>query len=454
MKIIVAGCGKVGKTILRALSDEKHDIIAIDNNTKVVDDIQSSFDCLTYCGNVTDVRVLKEAGAENASIIFAVTESDETNMQACLIAKKMGTRHTVARIREIHNNDETNIGFKKDLIGLSYIINPEFFTAQSIYDILRLPFSSRVETFGQKRFELIEFTIEKNTYLDGLTISKFKMEQERVLFGIVKRGTETIIPNGAFKLKAGDILGILVSEHDKDEVFKKFELNVKPVKNVFIVGGSLTAYYLAKRLSQKRIKTTIFEIDRDRAKELSLILPNHVSVICGNGLDKELLLEEGYRHCDAFINLTGLDEQNILSSYVAQKDNIQTVVTKINQPNLAQTARDLKIECIVSPQDIVSSITKRYVRAHGHGLGSKIETLYSIIDDTAVAVEIIVNNNVIYVDKKLRDLSLAPNTIVAGIIRNNDTIIPNGDDQILDGDRIIVISTNKNISSLEDVFVN
>lgn len=450
MNIIVVGCGKIGLTIISSLLAEGHDVTALDNNSALISQITDIYDVMGVCGNGADCETLSEAGVEKAELFVAVTNSDELNMLSCYIAKKMGAKHTIARIRNPEYNDNS-LGFMREQLGLSISINPELFAAQELFNILKFPSAVKVETFSRRNFELIELRLSPDSPLNGIKLSELRLKhQAKVLIGVVQRGNEVYIPDGNFVLRAGDRIGITATPGELQSFLRGMRLLRKSAKNVMILGGSKTAFYLAQLLTASNTTVKIIEQDKKHCHELCEALPKAV-IINGNGAQQEVLMEEGISEIDAFVALTGMDEENILISIFAASQNVPKVISKVNQTELASMAENLGLDCIVSPKKLISDILVRYARALENSLGSSVETLYKLMDDKAEALEFIVAQDARLTNIPLKDLKLKTNTLIAGIIRDRKTIIPGGNDVLLPGDKVIVLAANHRLQDLSDI---
>ena len=451
MKIIVVGCGKTGRTIVASLVKEHHDVTCIDINANVVADLRDAYDVIALVGSGTDYENLKEVDAGKAELFIAVTGSDELNMLSCFAAKRMGAQHTVARIRDLENND-SSLGFMKRELELSLVINPERMAAEAVYNILRLPSASNVEIFPRSRFEMIEIQLKADSPLDGVMLADLrKRSKEKFLICAVERGSETIIPSGSFVLRSKDKVGIIATRKDAPRVLATLGVENISVKSVILLGAGTVSLYLAKMLLDGKHSVKLIDQDRAVCEEVCELLPDAATVIHGNGMMQDLLMEEGITDTDAFVALTGRDEDNILISVYATRQNVPKVVTKINNRDLATLAESIGIESIVTPRKIVADLIVKYARALENSMGSQIETLYSIMDDHAEALDFIVLDDFEYTGIPLKDLKFHPNVLIAGITRDRDTFIPTGNDVILTGDHVIVIAEGKRILSLSDI---
>lgn len=452
MNIIVVGGGKIGKTIIASLVSEGHDVVVLEDNPSVLDEITNIYDIMGVRGNGADCETLEEAGVDKAEMFVAVTGSDELNMLSCFMAKKMGAKHTIARIRNPEYN-EHSLGFMRQQLNLSMSINPELLVAQELFNILKLPSAVKIEYFSGRNFEMVELRLKKDSMLNGTKLSELHSKYKtKVLVCAVQRDNEVYIPDGNFVLESGDKISITATPTEIHKLLRSLGVMQKQAKNIMILGGSKTAYYLAKMLTATGNNVKIIEQNRSRCRRLCEDLPKAV-VINGDGAQQELLLEEGLRSMDAFVALTGMDEENILISIFAASQNVSKVISKVNRNELAKMAVNLGLDCIVSPREITSDIIVRYARALKNSMGSNVETLYKILDGQAEALEFKVRaESKKIVSQPLKFLQLKKNTLIAGIIRGRKTFVPSGEDMILPGDKVIVLSSNEQrLHDLSDI---
>lgn len=451
MKIIIVGCGKIGTSILENLVGEGNDVVAIDVSPSVIDEIGNIYDVMCVCGNGADTETLEEAGVSKADLFVAVTNSDELNMLACFVAEKMGAKHTIARIRKPEYNDKS-LDFLSKQLKLTVSVNPEWMAAKELFNILKMPAAVNIENFSGGNLEMVELRLKPDSALDGLTLIELRRKyQAQYLVCAVQRGESVYIPDGNFVLKSGDKVGITASSSEIQKLFKQLSLTQKSAKNVMILGASRIAYYLAKRLINSGSKVVIIDKDERVCKEFADALSDAV-VICGDGAEQELLLEEGLGSTDAFVALTGMDELNILISIFASAQEVPKVITKVNRGELAAMADKLGLDSIVSPKKIVSNLLARYARAIKNSQGANsIETLYKLMDGNVEALEFNVSKDFKGLKIPLKDLTLKPNILIAGIIRGRKSMIPGGNDEILAGDRVVVIESGQQLLDLDDI---
>ena len=449
MKIIIVGCGKVGSSLAKSLNEDGNDIVIIDKNADLIDKITSTLDVMGIVGNGTSHAIQVEAGVKDADLLLAVTDSDEQNLLTCLMAKIAGNCRTIARVRNHIYNEEIN--FIRNELGLSMTINPEEASAKEIARILKYPSATKVDTFAKGRVELMTLRIPDDSILDNKRIMDIIPSlKTNVLICAVERGEETIIPDGSFVLKAKDKISIIIQPSEIHKFFKKISLNVKKVKDAMIVGGGRIAHYLAKELIENDIKVKIIDINHKRCQELSELLPN-ATIIHGDGTDQALLLEEGIETTDAFISLTNLDEENILLSLYADSITKGKVVTKIDRITFKSVINNLNIGSLVSPKAVTASNILQYVRALKNASGNNVETLYQIVEDKVEALAFKVNDKARVINTSLSQLNLKKNLLICCIIRDERIITPGGKDEIKVGDVVIVVTTNRGLTDLNDI---
>jgi trk system potassium uptake protein TrkA len=450
MKILIVGCGKIGSTLLSTLLSEGHDIVAIDTNPAVITELTNIHDVMGICGNGVDSDILVEAGVKDADLFIAVTGTDEFNMLSCFLAKKLGASYTIARIRTPEYNDNS-LSFLKAQLELSLSINPEYLAAQVLFNVLKTPSAVKIETFSRRYFEMVELRLKPDSVFDGIKLSELREKYNaKVLICCVKRGENMFIPDGNFVLRSNDMICITATHTEIHKFFKAAGLLQKQARNVMLLGGSRTAVYLAEMLLSIGCNVKIIEKDRKKAKELCEALPGAV-IIHGDGAQQEILVEEGIKDLDAFVALTGTDEENILISIFAQSQGVPKAISKVNREELAIMAEKLGLETVVSPKKMISDQLASYARALQNSLGSNIETLYKLMDGDAEALEFNVVSDPRVTDIPLKDLKLKSNILIAGIIRDRKTIIPGGNDVILTGDRVVVIAAGQKLSDLSDI---
>ena len=452
MKIIIVGVGKVGLALTKHLSRENK-VTIIDQNPQLVDNIINIYDVMGVCGNGASYDVQKEAEADKADLLIATASSDEINILTCLVAKKLGIPHTIARIR--NPEYEKQLRFMREELGLSMSINPEKATAREIARVLRFPAAMKLESFSKGRLELVEYRLAENSTLHGTQLSDlYRNIRVRVLICAVSRRDETYIPSGDFVLQAGDKIYLTAAPHELELFFRHLGVFRGRASSVMIVGASKLCYYLASQLIDMGMSVKIVDQNRQRCVEIEERLPKAL-VIVGDGTDSELLQEEGIGQIDAFVAITGLDEANILMSMSAARQSRDCkVVAKINRRTLMElVSTEGMIDSVVSTGAVTTELILKYIRSMKNATGSQVKTLHRIVDEKVEALEFGIKENYSFVGVPLRDLRIKSGILVAGIVRRSGRIvIPTGDDVINQGDDVIVVATDTGIQDIRDIF--
>jgi len=451
MNIIIVGCGKIGTTILSSLLREGHDIVAVDSNPDVISEISNIYDSMYVCGNGVDCETLAEAGIDKCELFVATTGSDEFNMLSCFMAKRMGAKHTIARIRNPEYNDQS-LSFMRQQLDLNTSFNPDLIAAQELYHTLKMPSAVKIEYFSRRNFEMVELIVREGSPLCDVQLMELrkKYHQAKFLICAVQRGGEVTIPDGSFRLQAGDRIELTAAPSEIQKLLRMMGIMQKQARNVMILGASRMGFYLAKMLLASGSDVKIIDKNRHKCQEVSEKLPGAM-VICGDGAQQELLLEEGIRSMDAFVSLTGMDEENILISFYASSQGVPKVISKVNRSELEFIADKLGLETLISSRTVSSNLLSRYARALENSLGSNMETLYKLMDDKVEALEFRVQGDSQITGCPLKEMQLKPGILLAGILRGRRALIPAGDDEIQSGDRVIVVTAGHRINNLTDI---
>jgi len=449
MKIIIVGCGKVGATLAEQLNNEQHDIMLIDKNADVINSITERIDVMGVVGNGAVYKVQMEAGIQETDLLIATTNSDELNMLCCLIAKKAGDCHTIARIRNPEYHSEIN--YIREELGLSLAINPEMAAAMEIARLLRFPSAIKIDTFAKGRIEILKFLVPDHSILHNMRVREVLSKLHcNVLICAIEHGSEVIIPSGDSVMVAGDKISFIASPAEANEFFKQAGIDNNTIRTAMFVGGGKITYYVAKLLESTKINVKILEQNMERCNELSELLPRAM-VIHGDASNQELLLQEGIGQIDAFASLTGFDEENIMLSLYAASQSKAKLITKVNRIAFENIIDSMNLGSVIYPKLITSETILQYVRAMQNSMGSNVETLYKIVADRAEALEFRVANEPSIVGIPLEKLELKNNLLVAFINRKGQFISPRGKDTLEEGDRVIVVTTVTGLNDLKDI---
>ncbi len=450
MNIVIVGDGKVGSALTEHLSKEGHDIVVIDKDPKVVEEMVNSYDVMGLCGNGASYSVQKEAGVDKARLLIAATSSDELNILCCLVAKKIGAHHTIARVRNPEYAQQLH--FFKEELGLSLVVNPEFAAANEIARVLRFPNAINMESFAGDRVDMVEIKVTQGNPLAGMCVHEIANRfKSRVLICAVQRGEAVYIPNGSFRMQSGDRIHITSKRSDMVAFMKELGIYRHRTKNVLISGGGKMGYYLARQLSETGHKVKVIEIDEARATQLVDLLP-HATIICGDGCDRAVLLEQGLDNQDAFVSLATIDEENIITTMYASSIGVGKTVAKVNRVS-HDILQSIVIETAVSSKTIAANQIIGYVRALENSGSSSVQTLYKLVDDRVEALEFrITAEEAFYLGRTLKELQLKEEVIIGCILRKGKIIYPCGDDTIENGDGVIVITSHHGFKNFEEIF--
>lgn len=450
MKIVIAGCGKVGQEIISHLVSEGHSIVAIDSNPSVVEKVINKYDVLGILGNCVSIDILEKAGSESADLFIAVTSSDEVNMVACFEAKKVGVKSTIARVRNYDIN--THVNRMKEDLAIDMVINPESEAAVDIQNIINFPEAIEVDLFANGRLNLVEFYLQEDSKLVGKTLSEVKNEyNSNILVCAIQRGNEVVIPYGSTTLKPKDRIHIAGDRLSLKEFLDKLGLVENKIKNIMIIGCGVLTVYLAESLIKNGYKVKIIEKDKNICEKYAAILPK-ANIIFGDASDQTLLEEENIQSTDAIISLTGMDETNIIISMYAEKRHVHKIIAKIDKSSYELLVGNISDASVISPKSSITSRIIRYVRSLSNAVGSNIETLHKIVNNKVEAIEFIAKENSKTLNIPLKDLKTKKDTLIASIVRGEEVIIPSGLDSIMSGDSVVVITkADRTFDDLDDI---
>jgi len=443
MKTIIIGAGKVGYNLALALSKENHDVTIIDNYSGALAKADENLDVLCIKGNGVSTNILLEAGIKDADLLIAVTNSDEVNMVCCLTGKKLGAAKTIARIRDPEYARE--LAMLKEEIGLDMVINPEHAAAEEIALSLSFPAAIDVENFAKGRVKMIELRVTDNMPVVGTKLKDLPGRYlQSVLIGAVLRNEKVIIPKGDFEIREDDIVYVLGNPSGLMNFLKICDATQVKIRNVMVVGAGRIAYYLSRMLHDMDIRLKIIEIDREKCEEFVDLLPDTL-IINGDGTDEGVLQSENIGEMDAFIALTGMDEENLIAALVAKQNGAKKVIAKISRTNYMSVIHKLGIDNVICPKLITTGHILKFIR------GNSVESLYRIVEGQAEILEFIANRDSRIVDIPLKKLKFTKDAIIATIVRKNHVVIPRGNDMIKENDRVIIITKSNNISELDDL---
>ena len=452
MKVIIVGCGKVGATIANSLVSEKHDVILIDKSQDILDSVLTDIDCMAVAGNGAIQSVLLEAQVETADFLIACTDSDEINILTCFIARKSSKCRTVARIRNPEYAKQIEYIMKE--LDISLTINPELETAREITRILRYPNSISSDTFFKDRFNSLMINIPDDSKFIGMKLLDINKEfNVDILVCAIERGDDIIIPNGNSVINKGDKILFFAEHNNVVKFFKAIGYEYKALKSFMIIGAGRITYYLIDMLLKSNYNNSIKVIEKDikACEDIASKYPN-ISVVRGDAIEGNILKQEGLSDVDAFITLTGIDEENIILALLANSFKTKSIA-KVNHINFMEAVKGLSLGSVVNPERIAANHIISYVRAADNSRNSNIETMYRLFNDRVEALGFKIKNKSIVTNIKFKDLKLKPNVLIAGILRKGQVIRPSGNDELMVGDSVVVITKDNVFNDIIEIVV-
>ncbi len=451
MKIVIVGDGKVGYTLAENLAKEDHDLTIVDKSAEALQRAQDQLDVLCVQGSGVSAKVLIEAGVGQADLLLAATSRDETNMVCALTGKKLGAKRTVARIRDPEYANEWSL--LRNELDIDMVINPEQAAALEMVRLIQFPSAINIESFAKGRVQVVEIKMTGSEPIIGLPLKRLTSRvNASILIGAVARDGQVMIPDGQTQILTGDVLYIVGNAVNTYQFCRSMGKCTLKIRRVMIVGGGRVAYYLAQSILQMGIKVKIIELDHDRCQELVADLPEAL-IIHGDGSRMDLLESENLAEMDAFVAMTGRDEDNLIMSLMAKQAGVQKVITKSTRIQSEALFSALQLDSIVSPRLIATNHILQYVRGLQNAEAASIETLYQVVNGQAEILEFHIRQDRWYLNRKLKTLDRIPNTLIAAVVRHNEIIIPHGEDELRLFDRVILFAKATTLETLDTVFI-
>jgi len=449
MNIIIMGCGKVGAELAATLVGDGNSVAIIDHNQAALDAISEELDVLPICGDGADIETLDDAGIENADIFIAVSPHDEVNLMACLVAKQVSNVETIARVRKPVFYRQA--GFFQEKLGVSEIINPEKQAADDIAALLNYPAFSRVDTFANGN--VIVFTLHaRGRYgFAGQSLMELRKEsRSKILACAVYRKGSVFIPDGSFTIEKHDEITFITTPAELPVFLEEHNIQCEPAEDILMIGGGTLGYYLTEDLVKEKKHVRVIEQDEKTCDRLSEAFPS-VDVIRGDGTDRRFLVKQGLMKADAFVALTGIDEENIVTANYAKDYAKNKVVAKVNRTDLRDVIESLDIDSAVFPKVICADVIAQYVRAKKSGAGKNLEVFLRYMGNRVEITEFKAQEGDPGLGIPLKDLQTKKDLIVACILNAEGFNIPSGSSKIMPGDSVVVVTKHKGISSLKDI---
>ncbi|MBQ0099506.1 MAG: Trk system potassium transporter TrkA, partial [Firmicutes bacterium] len=438
MKSVVVGVGKAGLTIVENLIKENHDVTVIDVDAKKIENLLNKYDIQGAVGTGAEHDVMESCGVAETDFFIACTSHDDFNILVCILAKKLGAKKTIARVRDPRYFREIE-NLKKDL-GIDMIFNPEYRTALEIAKTFRFPSARSLESFASGNANMVEYLIDSD---DDAIIGKTVREiindlNVKVLFGMVVRGNDVFIPDGDFIINEGDYIHVIGAESDIIAFTRKLHVYKQSPKSVVVIGGGTVSYYLSEKLISSGIDVKIIEKDEKKCEELSNALPD-ITVLCGDGTDAEVLDEEGIKDAGACVAITGSDESNVIVSLYALNKGVKKVISVVDEPTVNSMVDKIGLDTIVSPRNVIANYVIRFVRAHKFNESTGMKRLY-MLEDGADAIEFMIKDTFKKIGVPLKEMRLKKNVIIGAVIREGKFLLPAGDTTLELGDRVVIVT--------------
>ncbi|WP_243342363.1 Trk system potassium transporter TrkA [Anaerococcus sp. AGMB09787] len=452
MNIIIVGAGIIGSYLTSQLAEEDHNILVIEKDKDILDRLLAVNDVMGILGDGTDPKILKEANIKNCDIFVALTLEDDINIIASVMAKNLGARYTIARVREPkYTND---VEFMRSSMGVDNIINPEYYAAKEIQRTLKYPKSHSVDSFFHGAVNMIQLEIKKDSAMLNKSLMQLSMEGylKDALICIARYKDNIFIPAGNHVLKEGEFVHIAANKSVLSRIYKSEVGDEGSIKKVMIIGASRISYYLTNLLLERNFEVTIMEINKETAISIQEAFPKAV-VINTDGANPDVLTEERVTSYDAVIALTPTDEENILISLLAKRLGISNIITKVDNTKLLKITGLLNIDDAITSKRAASDFVLRLVRSKENANGFSIKNLYRLEDENVEAIEFNIIEDSKIIGKKLKDLPIKKNTLVAYIKDGpyGKISIANGNSTIKIGDRVLVMTTNKDFSEIDNI---
>jgi trk system potassium uptake protein TrkA len=453
MYIIIAGGGVIGSHIASLLAEEGHEVVVLEQSREAVENIRRQLDVKTIQGNSATPTILKQAEAERADLVLAVTNNDETNMVTCFMAKELGAGTTAARIRnpdysgyfvtQAKSPTATRKIVRPKKLGIDVFINPEAEAAKEIMGILSSFYSTPVENFADGMVQIREFRVEDEALVDK-PLSKIKFPKPCVVAAIVREG-EVIPPDDKEVVVLGDSVHLVASREFMDELGGMFSTPKRPARKVVIVGGGQIAFLTAEGLQRRGVMIKVIDNDADRCQEIATKLEK-VVVLQGDGTDRGFLIEQGVPSVDALIATTESDELNILCGLLAKNLGVPRSLVVINRPGYIPLAEAIGVDIAALPTLLTADKITRFVLR-----GGVIST--ALLEGQQLeAIEFVTSPTAHIADKNIAEVNLPRGAIVGAIVHNNTVIIPPGDNVVQPGDHVIVVSPLSIVHPVEKLF--
>ncbi len=444
MKVIIVGAGRLGLKLVESLLNGNFEVVVFDTNIRVIEKLKERYDVMTVHASGLELGGIKEIDLKQVDLLVAMTTSDETNTLICTLAKKLGCKKTVARVRNPEITE--HMEYLRNELGVDHIINPEYIAAREIARILLKPYSLYLETFAKGKLSFVSVPARGMKDIVGRKFKDIRLIGS-VEITAISKDLEIEIPSADTLIELEDTLYFAGLTPDISALLLKYGAIYKRerISNVVLIGGGKTGYYLAKLLDRAKIQITVVEPNRDRCNFIAERLPN-VLVINADGTDISLLVEEGLHKMDAFVGITSDDEKNILMSLVAKQYNIKSTITSINSPHYFQVVNKIGLEGAVSPVIITIGSILKFIR------GDKVAAMALLHGGKAEVTEILMTDESALIGQKLKDVHQPEGLLIIGLERGQEVLLSHSETCIEIDDKLVVFCLTNSIANIEALF--
>lgn len=452
MRIVIVGAGEVGSHLAKMLRSENNNVTVIDNDPHRIAELTSWTDVNTVCGNLTSIKVLREAGTAKADLFIGVCPgaTQEINLVCCIIAKRLGAGKVIARIKDEDYLTKENRQLFREL-GIDLIFYPEKSAANAILNYLRHNSSSDVLEFAKGKLQIAVYRLNEESPMVDMRFSEYiksltadDLRKFRLI--AVSRNGKAIIPKLNTHFKFADLVFTMYKQEDAADIDRLFGKNNIAIRRVFIIGGSPIAEILAALLDRNGLEVKLVEKDKDRCIELSEKLPDNVDIVCGDGRNSDFLLEENIQRYDAFVALSNNDESNVLSCVVAHKFGVARTVAEVENIEYVRLAEEMGVDNVINKKLLSAGRIFRLTLSNGPRI-----VRYMAGTDTEV-MEYTVPKGSAITKAAIKDINFPKDAIIGGVVRGDDAFIAVGDSRIEPGDRVAVFTLPESLKEIDELF--
>jgi trk system potassium uptake protein len=446
MRTVIVGAGEVGFHIAERLSREGHDVAIVERDAAARTRVQEQLDVMTLEGNGCSPAVLEEAGIREAGLLIAVTDIDEVNIAACVLAKEYGVPRRIARVRDPEFSEHPFLEGGRRL-GIDLLINPTIVVAEEILDLIKTPAAAEVGKFVEGRVMMLGLQIASGApILDRplKALRPFHLTRPFLIVAISRSG-RLLIPDGRTEVREGDHIYFISRRESINDILTLLGKKESIVHRVLVVGGGRVGVRVAELLQREQYIVKLLELNLGRCEELSRRLA-HTLVLCGDGTDVRTLLEEGVAGMDAVVTVTDDEATNILAALLAKEQGAKKVMALIKRPHLMHMLPHLGIDAAISPRIATAGVILKYVRK------GRVLSIFELPESDAETLEMAVTPESRVAGKTLRDAGFPAGSIVGAIVHGDEIIVPRGETVLHPDDRVVVFALPAAIPDLERLF--